>query len=82
MKIGKPIIPILHKIAELARAYAHLNPDLTQLLRDLDEAEEDQALARKEALESRGLDCVVCGKRFLPLPGDFSACCSLGCKFS
>lgn len=82
MRTGKLVIPILYEIAELARAYTHLNPDLAQLLRDLDAAKEDQALARKEALESRGLDCVVCGKRFLPLPGDFSACCSLGCKFS
>jgi hypothetical protein len=82
MKIPKPTIPILRRIADLSRQYAKSNRNLLVALRELDQADADGIEARKEALEERGLDCVVCGKKFLPLPDDYSNCCSIGCRFS
>jgi hypothetical protein len=62
------------------RTYFHRKQALSDALAALDEALAEETKRHEEALASRGSDCPGCGQRFLPLPDDFSGCCSIGCR--
>lgn len=78
----KLLIPALQRVADAAAKHAATDPDLHSALEELRLTEEENAAARKQALEMRGIDCVVCGRRFLPMFVSYSACCSIGCQLS
>ena len=69
-------IPILHKIEARAREVS--DSELQKLLEELDEARGHNKRERDEILKVRGTDCPVCGRRFLPLAGEWA--CSIGCR--
>lgn len=75
------VIPALHAVAKAARNLVVQSEELRLALAELDLAEADEKQRYAEALAAKGQDCVECGRRFLPRPGDFSRCCSIGCKF-
>jgi hypothetical protein len=74
-------IPILRRIVELARKYADQDTELAIAFGDLQQAEADADKAYKDALQSHGVNCPVCGKRHIPRPDAISSCCSIGCQF-
>lgn len=73
-------IPCLEKIAELARKYADQDPELQAAFKELELTEKEQEMLRKQRLETCGINCASCGKKFLPGPWD-RGFCSLGCRF-
>jgi hypothetical protein len=82
MTSPKPEIPILRQIEALARQYAQINPELAKAFEELDQCRADQVAMRAEILEHRGVECVVCNKRFVPLPDGSNCFCSIGCRYA
>jgi hypothetical protein len=73
------IIPALRRVAELARRHAETDPDLAGALQAVDAADAKAKEDRYQALLHRGMNCAVCGERFISWDGD--PCCSVGCRF-
>ncbi len=73
-------IPALRVVAKAARKHAESDAELAAALAELDLADRETDERHAVALRERGLDCVMCGRRFLPLQNDYSACCSIGCR--
>lgn len=74
-------IPILERIAALASQYADEDIAIKNALDELDECEKKQRTERAERLKRNGITCPVCKRVFAPLPGSYSAFCSIGCQF-
>jgi len=74
-------IPLLRKIALLAKEYRNQDPELNQALIDLDKEDAETKTRYEQALKRVGINCVVCNRLFLPLPHNYSDCCSIGCRY-
>ena len=79
----KPLyeIPALLKIEQLAAKYASQDPELKAALDEVLEARKQNAERLANALKSKGIDCSVCGKRFLSTEWNgYRLQCSVGCR--
>lgn len=74
-------IPILEHIAALASQHADKDIAIRNALDELDECEKKQRAERAEYLKRNGITCPACKRVFAPLPGSYSAFCSIGCQF-
>lgn len=74
-------IPALHKVEELARKFAHLDPELKLALDECVEARRQATERHANALKSKGIKCTECDKIFLSNEwNDYILQCSVGCR--
>jgi formylmethanofuran dehydrogenase subunit E len=74
-------IPALCKVEELAKKYAHLDPELATALEEVHMAREQAKERREGALKSKGIKCTECGELFLSTEWNvYTRQCSVGCR--
>lgn len=61
------------------RTYFHRKQALADALVELDRVDAEARDRHERMLAAQGMDCVVCGRRFLRAVN--GACCSIGCAF-
>lgn len=72
-------IPILRKIAEEAKRFVS-DPRIAELLAELELCRYEKRTLKQEMLIARGVECLECGRRYIPSDASDWGFCSLGCR--